>query len=126
MQIRWTNLPNPTPDIFVIDNKTYSHFDPRKFDHFSRVDVYPGETELLNIASRFDNEDDCFGWSNESFYVPPLWRNPNWKLPKGRYLVHVVIISAGEKCDSVFRLINDMGMQDFRLEPTLPDDKVYE
>lgn len=124
MQIRWTNLPEPTPAILVIGEKRYPFFDPRKFEHFSRVDVHSGESEIFNVASRFDDDDDCFGWSNESYYVEPIWRNQNWKLPKGRYLVHVSIISAGEKCQSLFRLINDVGLNDFRIEKALPSDRI--
>ena len=126
MQIRWTYLPEPTPAILIVGDRSYQFFDPRKFDHFSRVDVYPGESELLNIVSRFDDEEDCFGWSNESYYVEPIWRNQNWKLPKGRYLVNVTIVSSGEKCQGLFRLINDVGMLDFRLEKALPSDRIRE
>jgi hypothetical protein len=126
MQIRWTNLPEPTPAIFVIGEKRFPFFDPRKFDHFSRVDIYPGESEILNVASRFDEDEDCFGWSNESYYIEPIWRNPNWKLSKGRYLVNITVISAGEKCEGLFRLINDVGINDFRLEKALPSDTIQE
>ena len=126
MQIRWTHLPNPTPTILVIDNKAYPFFDPAKFDHFSRVDIYPDESELLNIASRFDDESECYGWCNENLYKEPLWRNPDWKLSSGRYLVRIEVVSSGEKCVGLFRLINDIDMKDFRLEKALLSDKVSE
>ena len=126
MQIRWTHLPNPTPTILVIDNKAYPFFDPTKFDHFSRVDIYPDESELLNIASRFDDESECYGWCNENLYKEPLWRNPDWKLSSGRYLVRIEVVSSGEKCVGLFRLINDIDMKDFRLEKALLSDKVSE
>jgi hypothetical protein len=126
MQIRWTNLPEPSPIILLIGDKVSKIFDPRKFDHFSRVDVYPGESEIMNVASRFDEDEECFGWSNESYYSEPLWRNQNWKLPKGRYLIHISVVSSGEKCEGLFRLINDVGINDFRIEKSLPTDKIQE
>jgi len=126
MKIRWTNLPNPLPVILAINNKQIPLFDPRKFDHDSRVDVHTGESELLNVASRFDDESECYGWCNESLYREPLWRNLDWKLPSERYLVRVEIVSAGEKCVRLFRLINDVSMKDFRLEKALPSDKIVE
>ncbi len=89
------------------------------------MDIYPGEVELLNIAGKFDDDADCYGWSNESYFSDPVWRNPNWRLPVGRYLVKVVVNTAGEKVSSVFRLINDVPRTDFRLEPTMPKDSVY-
>jgi hypothetical protein len=126
MDIRWTNLPNPMPVILKIENKQFQLFDSRKFNHDSKVDIYPGESELLNVASRFDDESECYGWCNENLWREPLWRNPDWKLQSGRYLVRVEVVSAGEKCVGMFRLINDVDMKDFRLEEALPSDKVIE
>jgi len=126
MDIRWTNLPNPMPVIINVEGKQFQLFDSRKFNHDSKVDTYPGEAELLNVASRFDDENECYGWCNENLWREPLWRNPDWKLPYGRYILRVEVISAGEKCIRLFRLINDVAMKDFRLEKSLPSDKVIE
>jgi hypothetical protein len=128
MQIRWTNLPNPIPININVGNKIYPLFDPAKFNHATRVDVYPGgtESERFNVASRFDDENDCYGWCNENLYKEPLWRNLDWKLPSGRYLVKVVITSSAKKVCRLFRLINDVSMSDFRLENALPTDKVFD
>jgi hypothetical protein len=126
MQIRWTNLPDPLPLAITIDNKQWSLFDPAKYNHATRVDVYPGESERFNVASRFDDEDDCYGWCNENLYKEPLWRNPDWRLQTGRYLVKVTIISSGDKTSDLFRLVNDGQMSDFRLEPALPTDRVFD
>jgi hypothetical protein len=82
------------------------------------MDVYPGEFEILDVAVRLDDEEDCYGWKNESYFCIPPWRNPNWKLPRGRYLVSVEIASSGQKCVGLFRLINDVPGTDFRLEPS--------
>ena len=43
------------------------------------------------------------------------WRNPEFKLPKGRYLVKVTIRSAGEDVSQVFTLENSVARQHFRL-----------
>jgi hypothetical protein len=92
----------------------------------SRIDVPPGETQRLDVAARFDAEDECYGWNNESYFSDPIWRNPEWRLNAGRYLVKVTIISAGDKCIGLFRLINDVSRLDFRLEAILPGDIVRE
>ena len=58
------------------------------------------------------------------YFSNPVWRNPSWKLPAGRYLVKVGVISAGEKCEPVFRLSNDVGQSGFRRERALSVDRV--
>lgn len=121
---RWSSSPEPVPITFRIDNHFVLISDPSKLT--SRVDVPPGETQHLNIAARFDSESECYGWNNEAYFSDPIWRNPAWCLNSGRYLVKVTIISAGEKCIGLFRLINDVSRSDFRLEKTLPNDIVPE
>jgi hypothetical protein len=37
----------------------------------SRVDIYPGENELLDIANRPYNDDNCYGWNSETYFAPP-------------------------------------------------------
>ena len=125
MPIRWTGSPQPLPLRAVVDGKRILIEDPARFTLSPRMDVYPGESQSLDVAARFDNEDECFGWSNESYFSSPVWRNPNWRLPSDRYLVKVTVISAGEKCTSVFRLINDVPQQDFRVEPALSTDSIH-
>lgn len=124
MPIRWSGSPEPVPMRLVIDDKHILIADPARLTLTSRIDVYPGEAERLDVAGRFDNEAECYGWSNESYFSDPVWRNPDWRLPSGRYLVKVTVISAGQICTGVFRLINDVAQQDFRVEPALPGDYV--
>lgn len=85
------------------------------------MDVYPGEEEAVDVAVRFDIEPDCYGWNNDAYFYN--WRNPNWKISRGRYLVKVVITSSGQKCVQVVRLVNDVdNLNDFRLEDAFPED----
>jgi hypothetical protein len=32
------------------------------------MDVYPGEEETLDVAVRFDDEADCYGWNNDAYF----------------------------------------------------------
>lgn len=127
MPIRWSGSPEPVyPSLFIDGKQRGFLLDRARLASSQRMDVYPGETELLDVAGRFDNEDDCYGWSNESYFSDPIWRNPNWKLPKGRYLLKVGITSAGEKCMTLFRLVNDVPQRDFRIEPALRSDRTHD
>jgi hypothetical protein len=35
----------------------------------SRIDVHPGESELLDIAARFDNNLEWYGCNNEAYFL---------------------------------------------------------
>jgi hypothetical protein len=84
------------------------------------VNVYPGESELLDIAIRADNDAECYGWNNEAYFSTPQWRNPKWRLGPGRYLVRVIVASSGQKCTAWFSLENSVGRTAFSLEPYTP------
>jgi hypothetical protein len=90
-------------------------FDPVKYNAAFRRDCFPGSPELVDVAVRYDADDDCYGSSNENYLPDKGWRNQEFKLPKGRYLVKVTIRSAGEDVSRVFKLENSVGRQYFRL-----------
>lgn len=125
MAVRWVSSPEPIASRIVGLNGVTQYYIQDFSRPFadSRIDVYPGEEELLDVAVRFDGENDCYGWNNESYFNN--WRTPGWKLPRGRYLVKVVITSSGQKCSDVFRLASDVDSLDaFRLSPATAEDKV--
>lgn len=108
MIIRWTKSPTP---IELQD------------DIGKIIDIHTGEKYLLDVAAKFEDEDECYGWSTDNFFSVPEWRDPNWKLFRGRYLVKVTIESAGEKWIGIFRLINDVSQKDFRIENASKSEK---
>lgn len=83
--------------------------------------MYPGEEEIFDVAARFDDEPDCYGWNNDAYFFE--WRNPYWKLERGRYLVKVKIVSSGQKCVGIFRLLNELSCNEFRLESSTTQDR---
>jgi len=130
MVVRWANSPEPITGLGLAgQNATQifglgtSSIQPTfKFSLDSRIDVYAGEEELLDVAVRFHGQKECYGWNNESYLYD--WRTPHWKLEPGRYLVKVVVTSSGQKCTGVFRLVNDVeNLNDFRLIEALPEDR---
>jgi hypothetical protein len=119
MEGRWANSLQPTPTPVVDTNGNVSLFihDPERLSAGSRVDIYPGESALLDVAVRFQGDTDCYGWNNETYFAQPYGKNPSWRLASGVFLVKVTITSTGRKCEGVFRLINDVPYDAFRLEP---------
>lgn len=82
------------------------------------VDIYPGDVEQLDLAIRVDQEQHAYGWNNETYFYPD-WRNPNYQLNSGCYLIRVTVTSSGRKCIGSFRIDNDGAFADFDLaEPT--------
>jgi hypothetical protein len=123
MTVRWSSSPEPIANQ-IVDSRGDVRFHILDFSRAaaeSLMDVYPGEEKTLDIAVRFDDEADCYGWNNDGYFFN--WRNPNWKLSRERYLVKVVISSSGQKCVRVVRLVNDVDSRmDFRLENASADD----
>ena len=98
--------------------------DPIRIMSESRVDIAPGESADLDVVVRYDDDTDCFGWNLESYHSTPPWRNPRWRLPAGRYLLKAEIFSGDQGCSAVYRLINDVPSDAFRLEPALAGDRL--
>lgn len=124
MVVRWAGAPEPNPLRIQIGNLEGSVFDPVRITQMQKMDIYPGESAEIDIAARFDDEPECYGWSNDSYFSNPPWRTVEWCLPPNRYIVKVTIFSSGETFSKNFRLINDVGQQDFRIEAALPQDTV--
>ena len=121
---RWASSPEPIrAAIQTVDSAGNVQTRAVAFaDPDSRIDVYPGEEEKLDVTVRFAGEQDCYGWNNEAYLNN--WRTPDWKLPRGAYLVKAVVTSSGNKCVGEFRLLNEVdALTAFRLTPLLPEDQ---
>lgn len=118
---RWAGSPQPIPlEAIADDNRGFQIFDPMRLTLDSRIDVYPGERQILDIVARHDAEPGSYGWNNEAYLQPQIRRTLAWKLAVDRYLVTAVVVSSGQKGECTFRLINDVRRMDFRLEPAQP------
>jgi hypothetical protein len=118
MDGRWASTPEPAPLVLPSATPPGQHL--VLIPEWRAVDIYPGDSELLDVVFRADNDAECYGWNNEAYFSSPVWRNPNWKLDRGRYLVRVTVSSSGQKCLGWFRLENSVSRTDFRLEPYTP------
>jgi hypothetical protein len=87
-----------------------------------RIDIYPGRPRLLDVAARFDGDAECYGWTNANYFSEPAWRNPEWRLPGGLYLVRVKVDADSGTVSKTFLLTNDTPVQSFRLEPAPQGD----
>jgi hypothetical protein len=120
---RWAGGPQPSPiPIINATNNQIEHWlydDERLGSAGADMDIYPGNSEDLDVVVRFNTDQDCYGWNNETYFLrPPAQpgRNPKWTLGHSRFLVKVVIRSSGHTRTDVFELINDVPVTSFRLE----------
>ena len=68
----------------VGDTRNIILHDHNLYKPTSWIDIYPGSTESLDVAARLDEEDECYGWNNESYILTTTWRNKDRKLgPNG-------------------------------------------
>jgi hypothetical protein len=118
MQARWWGVREPLPiQIMAQGHPTMYILDPERLAPEKHRDIYAGESEQLDLAVRFDDDEECYGWCNDNYNSNPKWRNPDWKLGHERYLVEVTVVSSGgERCISLFRLVSDVPIDGFRLE----------
>lgn len=122
MQIRWINSPEPLPITAQLGGQILAINDPVRLTPELNREVFVSDEEIFDVAARFNEETECYGWSNENYFSNPIWRNPNWQLEQGIYLVRVEIRSSGKRCKQLFRLINMGPVNAFRLTSTLPND----
>jgi hypothetical protein len=123
MPVRWAGSDEPLSEHVLEGGEVRYLFDFAKYNAAFRRDCFPGTAELVDVAGRYDDEEDCYGWSNESYLTAKGVRNPDFKLAKDRYLVKVTIYSSGEKASAVFKLENSSSRENFRLSSASEEEE---
>jgi hypothetical protein len=98
-------------------------FDAAKYNAAFHRNCFPGCKELIDVVARFDSDDDCYGWCNDNYIQG--WRNPLWKLPQGRYICKVTVLSAGERASAFFQIENSVARTHFRLLPMKANKQLF-
>jgi hypothetical protein len=83
------------------------------------VDIASGAQEILDIVMRAPSESGCRGWHNRMINLDPDKVPPDhrFELDKGRYRALVQVDASGRTFKALFRIVCDVGLEDFRLEP---------
>ncbi len=121
MPLRWAGAGDPVTPQIAPDGKVVEMLDPIKYQESFWRNCHPSVPETIDVVARFDNDKECYGWTTENYLYQ--WRNPSWKIPKGRYLVVITVETSGEKVKGVFELENSVGKKDFRLMRATTSDK---
>ena len=117
---RWSNTPEPmrpisisqsasgTPEIGFLRDLSVTR---------DAVDIGSGASEPLDIVMRVPGEDGCRGWHNRMIRNPNTPPEDQFDLSKGRYRALVRVDASGRSFKALFRIVCDVGIGDFRLEP---------
>jgi len=122
---RWSGWPEPLALVGHVGGQPIELVNPYYLSpEFRRVNIYSGAPRSLDVAVRFDNDEDCYGWTTANYNSQPPWKDPVRRLPSGRYLIKVNVHADAAAISACFRLINDTAVEDFRLAATLPGDSI--
>ncbi len=119
MLARWTGSTEPP---FIQNATDKMRFDKDWVRSLHRRDIQPGNSERIDVAAQFDDDESCYGFSNENYFSEPPWRTPRWKIPPGSYIVRVEIRSGGERFVECFRLHNSGARKALKLEGAASTD----
>lgn len=62
---RWSDTPEPLAAKISIGDQTYKIEDPQRSAQLT-MDIPPGESERLDPAARFAEDENAWGWNNDS------------------------------------------------------------
>jgi len=80
--------------------------EPSLISQAELLDISPGSEESFCVCIKYKGEDVIYGF-NAFSYLHRDWKNPNWKLDRGEYYVHVILNAANVDDEFSFLLKND-------------------
>ena len=117
---RWSNTPEPIRPVSISQGSSGSQQIALLWDLSvtrDAVDIGSGAIEPLDIVMRSPSEDGCRGWHNRMIQNPNIRPEDQFELTNGRYRALVRVDTAGRNFEALFRIVCDVGIGDFRLEP---------
>jgi len=117
---RWSNTPEPVRPISIAQGPTGTQGISFLRDlSMTRdaVDIGSGASEPLDVVMRVPGEDGCRGWHNRIIQNPNTPPEDQFELSKGRCRALVRVDTSGRSSKALFRIVCDVGIGDFRLEP---------
>src|SRR6266536_2648039 len=117
---RWSNTPEPVRPMMISQNPGGAPEVTLLLDLSvtrDAVDIGSGSSEILDIVMRAPGEAGCRGWHNRMIQNPNPGPENRFELPMGRYHAQVRVDVSGRSFNARFRIVCDVGIEDFRLEP---------
>ncbi|MBA3073512.1 MAG: hypothetical protein FP831_07945 [Anaerolineae bacterium] len=126
---RWSH--SDPPSTIHLDPQTQGVvqlFDWSKYNEIMNRDCFTGIPEPIDIVARFDSDNDCYIYNNDSFYPNYInWRSEKKKIPQGRYYLIITARYSGLITCGFFELENNLSIDHFRLTSISPAEfKVFD
>jgi hypothetical protein len=77
MPIRWAGSDEPLFYQGLPGGQLAQVLDPSKFNAAFYRDCHAGSEEPIDVVARFDNDAECYGWTNDNYLPNKGWRNPD-------------------------------------------------
>lgn len=88
---RWTSQPEPLIPV-VAGVNAGNLIDPARLVTGRKVDVHSHEDQQISLLIKYDGEDDCYIFSNESyFYSGTRWQHPAMRIPLGTFRLRAMV-----------------------------------
>lgn len=113
MHIRWQSSPEPLR-YEIVDEKIITVAEPRLLRISRFIDIAPDAGEIMDVAVRISDESCAYGWNSDSYFNK--WRNPDYKLQAGRYIVRVELHTGDQRFVNHFVLNNVNGVSEFEIK----------
>jgi hypothetical protein len=116
---RWASTPEPVRPVMISQNPGGTPEMTLLLDLSvtrDAVDIGSGASEILDIVMRAPGEEGCRGWHNRMIQNPNPRPEDRFELRRGRYHARVRVDVSGRSVDALFRIVCDVGIEDFRLE----------
>ena len=129
MRGRWSSTPEPVLPMAISQPDTGRQqvvfaWDPTRTT--DSVDIPPGSFQLLDLVMRVRGERNCQGWHNGIIQRPDPPPEEQFQLPEGRYHALITVDTGGRRFRQVVRIVNDVPIEHFRLEPVSPQPVLLE
>ena len=111
--VRFSNGKNPFYLKEMDDGYKWVHQNRKIYNKGYIRNIRPGNSEVVTLASRFDDEGFAHFWINSK--TNRIWKSPDWKLENKKYIVSVILQSKNRVGLEVFLLDNTGDINDFRL-----------
>jgi len=103
---RWPSLPEPLTQV-VGGGEVVNLIDQAKLLTGLRVDVHSHEDQQIALLIKYDDEDDCHVFANESYlYSSSHWQHPEMRIPLGTLKVRVTVFYDRGRNTAEFKLVN--------------------
>jgi hypothetical protein len=116
---KWTRSREPMATHLIQDDSSkwtqVEFFDQKLVSEGLRLDlVADAGGEEIDVAVKHEGESDCWAFSGQSYHPKFAeegaavhgWRNPDWRIPQGEWLVEVVVRSGQVEAKQNFTLFN--------------------